>query len=110
MSTRASVQVPTGRRQCVLLALCRAQPAHRLRRSCTSYRLVGGADRVAASDSKTPTPHGALKTLASQPFGKVLLWLCGRLVALALWQASEAIWGYRNREGAERVRSRSQRG
>jgi hypothetical protein len=26
------------------------------------------------------------------------------LVALALWQASEAIWGYRNREGVRRVR------
>ncbi len=25
-------------------------------------------------------------------------------MALALWQASEVIWGYRNREGAERVR------
>jgi hypothetical protein len=25
------------------------------------------------------------------------------LVALALWQASEAIWGYRNHEGAKRV-------
>ena len=25
-------------------------------------------------------------------------------MALALWQASEAIWGYRNREGAKRVR------
>jgi Domain of Unknown Function (DUF1206) len=47
----------------------------------------------------------ALKTLADQPFGKVLLWLVAvGLVALALWQASEAIWGYRNREGAKRVR------
>ena len=58
-----------------------------------------------ASDSKSADTSGALKTLASQPFGKILLWLvAGGLVALALWQASEAIWGYRNREGAERVR------
>jgi len=58
-----------------------------------------------ASDSKSADPSGALKTLASQPFGKVLLWLVAvGLVALALWQASEAIWGYRNREGAKRVR------
>src|SRR5680860_657867 len=28
------------------------------------------------------------------------------LVALALWQASEAIWGYRNRDGAGRLRKR----
>jgi Domain of Unknown Function (DUF1206) len=58
-----------------------------------------------ASDSKSADTSGALKTLASQPFGKVLLWLVAvGLVALALWQASEAIWGYRNREGAKRVR------
>ena len=43
--------------------------------------------------------------MADEPFGKILLWLVAvGLVALALWQASEAIWGYRNCEGAERVR------
>jgi hypothetical protein len=58
-----------------------------------------------ASGSKSADVSGALKTLADQPFGKVLLWLVAvGLVALALWQASEAFWGYRNREGAERVR------
>ena len=57
-----------------------------------------------ASESKSADPSGALKTLADQPFGKILLWLVAvGLVALALWQASEAIWGYRNREGAKRV-------
>ena len=58
-----------------------------------------------ASDSKSADPSGALKTLADQPFGKILLWLVAvGLVALALWQASEAIWGYRNSEDAERAR------
>ena len=58
-----------------------------------------------ASASKSADTSGALKTLASQPFGKILLWLVAvGLVALALWQASEAIWGYRNRAGAKRVR------
>lgn len=58
-----------------------------------------------ASASKSADSSGALDTLADQPFGKILLWLVGvGLVALALWQASEAIWGYRNREGAKRVR------
>lgn len=58
-----------------------------------------------ASDSKSADTSGALKTLADQPFGKVLLWLVAvGLVALALWQASEALWGYHNREGAKRVR------
>jgi hypothetical protein len=58
-----------------------------------------------ASGSKSADTSGALKTLADQPFGKVLVWLVAvGLVALALWQASEAIWGYRTSEGAERVR------
>ena len=48
---------------------------------------------------------GALQTLAQQSFGKVLLWVVAvGLVALALWQASEAIWGFRSRHGAKRVR------
>jgi len=48
---------------------------------------------------------GALTTVADQPFGKILLWLVAvGMVALALWQASEAIWGYHNRSGGKRVR------
>ncbi|HUP15124.1 MAG TPA: DUF1206 domain-containing protein [Acidimicrobiia bacterium] len=46
---------------------------------------------------------GALGTVATQPFGKIVLWLvAGGLLALALWQVSESIWGYRKREGARR--------
>jgi hypothetical protein len=53
---------------------------------------------------KSADPSGALRTVADQPLGKILLWLVAvGLVALALWQASEVIWGYRNREGARRV-------
>lgn len=60
-----------------------------------------------ASGSKSADSSGALRTLADQPLGKVLLWLiAGGLVALALWQASAAIWGYRNLEGAKRVRKK----
>ena len=48
---------------------------------------------------------GALQTLADQPFGKVLLWVAAvGLVALALWQVSEAIWGHPDRDRAKRVR------
>src|SRR5680860_204138 len=55
--------------------------------------------------SKSADPSGAMRTLADQPLGKFLLGLVAvGLVALALWQASEAIWGYRNREGVRRVR------
>ena len=53
--------------------------------------------------SKSADLSGALRTLAEQPFGKILLWLVAvGLMALALWQASEAIWGYRNHEGKRR--------
>ena len=59
----------------------------------------GGSSGISADTS------GALRTLADQPFGKVLLWVVAvGLVALALWQASEAIWGYRNQDRAKRIR------
>jgi len=46
---------------------------------------------------------GALGTVAQQPLGKVVLWSVALgLLALALWQVSESIWGYRKREGARR--------
>ena len=58
-----------------------------------------------ASASKSADVSGALRTLADEPFGKIVLGLVAvGMVALALWQASEAIWGYRNCEGAKRVR------
>ena len=58
-----------------------------------------------SSASKSADVSGALRTLADEPFGKILLFLVVvGMVALGLWQASEAIWGYRKREGVERVR------
>src|SRR5665811_92073 len=60
-----------------------------------------------AAARKSADPSGALRTVADQPVGRILLWLVAvGLVALALWQASEAIWGYRNRDGAGRLRKR----
>jgi hypothetical protein len=59
----------------------------------------GGASGGSADSS------GALQTVADQPFGKVLLWLVAvGMVALAVWQASAAIWGYRTLSGSKRVR------
>jgi hypothetical protein len=60
-----------------------------------------------ASASKSADTSGALRTLAAQPFGQVLLWLVAAgLVSLALWQASAAIWGYRDCDVGPRVRKR----
>jgi hypothetical protein len=65
-----------------------------------ALRIAWGASAGTSADTS-----GALTTLAQQPFGKVLLWVVAvGLVALALWQASEAVWGYRNTDGAKRVR------
>jgi NADH:ubiquinone oxidoreductase subunit D len=51
---------------------------------------------------------GAMATIAVQPFGKILLWLIALgLVALALWQVSEAIWGHRYRRGVAKVREKA---
>jgi hypothetical protein len=67
-----------------------------------ALRLAWGASASNSADSS-----GALRTLSAQPFGKILLWLVATgLVALALWQASAAIWGYRDCDAAERVRKR----
>lgn len=50
---------------------------------------------------------GAFTTLAANPFGRGALWLVAiGLVALAFWQAGQAIWGYRNRTGTKRLRKR----
>jgi hypothetical protein len=52
-----------------------------------------------------------MRTLADQPLGRFLLWLVAvGLVALALWQVSEAIWGYRNCDGAKRARKQATSG
>ena len=59
----------------------------------------GGSSGISADTS------GALRTLADQPFGKVLLWVVAvGLVALALWQVSEAVWGHPDPDRAKRVR------
>lgn len=56
------------------------------------------------SGSRSADASGALRTLSGQPFGKVLLWLLAvGLVALALWQAAEAIWGHRHGDRAKRA-------
>jgi hypothetical protein len=70
--------------------------------------LIGGTALAIAwggSPSRPADGSGALKTLAAQPFGQLLLGLVAvGLVALGLWQASEAVWGHRDRQGMRRRR------
>jgi Domain of Unknown Function (DUF1206) len=59
------------------------------------------------SAGKSADTSGAMTTLAAQPFGRALLWVVAvGLVALALWQVSEATWGHRHRRGVARVREK----
>ncbi len=78
----------------------------------TAYGLVHiliGSSALAiawgGSSGGSADSSGALKALAAQPFGRLLLGLVATgLVALALWQATESVWGYRNRKGLKRTR------
>jgi hypothetical protein len=64
-----------------------------------------------ASGGTSADTSGALTTLAQQPFGKILLWVVALgLVALALWQTSEAIWGHPDRDRPKRVRKQATSG
>ncbi|MBA2553304.1 MAG: DUF1206 domain-containing protein [Geodermatophilaceae bacterium] len=54
---------------------------------------------------------GALQAVAEQSFGPALLWLIAiGLVALAIWQASEAIWGFQGGDAKKRLRRRGTAG
>jgi len=66
-----------------------------------ALQIAWGASATSADSS------GAMRTLADQPLGRILLWLVAvGLVALALWQASAALWGYRKHRGVKRARKR----
>ena len=59
-------------------------------------------DREGSADSQ-----GAIQQLKEQPFGEFLVWAVGiGMFLLAIWQALEAIFGYRDEEGFTRVRKR----
>ncbi|NHC22070.1 DUF1206 domain-containing protein [Nocardioides sp. IC4_145] len=50
---------------------------------------------------------GAVRELAQQPFGEVLVWLVALgMFLLVLWRAFEAVVGHRDEEGAARLRKR----
>lgn len=53
------------------------------------------------SGGESADSSGALSQVASQPFGRLLLWVgVVALVALALWQLSEALWGGQGKSGS----------
>jgi len=65
-----------------------------------ALQIAWGTSGGASADTS-----GALTTLAQQPFGKILLWVVALgLVALALWQTSEAIWGHPDQDRGKRIR------
>jgi uncharacterized protein DUF1206 len=73
------------------------------------YVLIGWlAVQLAFGDrSGTPSSSGALKELAQQPFGGVLIWVVSiGMFLLALWQLLEAGFGHRDEEGKKRVAKR----
>jgi hypothetical protein len=52
--------------------------------------------------------HGALREIARQPFGEVLLWVaCVGFAALVAWKACEAVAGHRAEDGGKRVAARA---
>lgn len=57
-----------------------------------------------SAGGKAASQQGALKTLAGEPGGQLLLWVVAvGFAALTLWQLTEAVWGHRHRDGAGRV-------
>ena len=73
------------------------------------YLLMGWvAAQVALGDrSEDASPNGALHELASQPFGRVLVWaVAAGLLLLLVWQLMEAAFGHREHEGVHRLRRR----
>lgn len=57
--------------------------------------------------SGSASSTGALRELAQQPFGRVALWLVAiGMFILVLWRLIEAAFGYRDEDGAKRLRKR----
>ncbi|KAA1395631.1 DUF1206 domain-containing protein [Aeromicrobium ginsengisoli] len=51
--------------------------------------------QVAWGDGGDASSKGALHTVAQQPFGEAILWVCAfGLWALAVWQVMTALWGH----------------
>jgi hypothetical protein len=73
------------------------------------YVLIGWlAVQLALGDrSGKPSSSGALRELAQQPFGGVLIWVVSiGMFLLAVWQLIEAAVGHRDEDGKKRIAKR----
>jgi len=73
------------------------------------HLLIGWlALQIAFGDSSgAPDQQGALQQIAAEPYGEVLLWLIALgLLALAVWQAIEAVYGHQSRDNPKRALKR----
>jgi hypothetical protein len=58
-------------------------------------------------EAKSANSSGALRQLAKEPLGAVLLWVVVvGLAALVVWQVVEAVWGHVHEEGKKRLTKR----
>lgn len=63
--------------------------------------------QIAWSGGGDASAGGALKTLAGQPFGEVVLWITVvGLAALVVWQLATAVWGYQTEDEPKRTLKR----
>lgn len=66
-----------------------------------------GAQLAFGDRSGSASGTGALSELAQKPFGQLMLWVVGLgFFALVIWQALEALFGYRDLEGLHRLARR----
>jgi small neutral amino acid transporter SnatA (MarC family) len=58
-------------------------------------------------ERRNTSSKGAVHTLATQPFGTPLLWICALgFVALAVWQGFEAVQGHQNNDDTKKLLKR----
>lgn len=75
------------------------------------YLLIGWlAVQLAFGDREgKPSSSGAMRQLAEQPFGGVLIWVVSiGMLLLVLWKLLEAAFGHQDEEGGKRTRKRLQ--
>ena len=73
------------------------------------YLMIGWlAIQLALGDREgSPSSSGAMKELAQQPFGSILIWVISLgMFLLVIWQGLEAAFGHRDEDGGKRIAKR----